>query len=94
LVGGNSLGANAFAAIAGALMYFATLTEVPILQGLLGSGMGQGPALTLLLAGPALSLPSMIVINSVIGPKKTAAYVGLVVVLSALVGWRYGAFVA
>ena len=93
-VGGNSLGANAFSAVAGALMYFATLTEVPILQGLIGSGMGNGPALTLLLAGPALSLPSMIVINSVIGPKKTAAYVGLVVVLSTLVGWGYGAITA
>jgi len=91
-VGGNSLAANAFAAVAGALMYFATLTEVPILQGLIGSGMGAGPSLTLLLAGPALSLPSMIVINSVMGPKKTAAYVGLVVVLSTLVGWGYGAF--
>lgn len=90
-VGGNSLAANAFSAVAGALMYFATLTEVPILQGLIGSGMGQGPALALLLAGPALSLPSMIVINSVIGPKKTTAYVGLVVVLSTLVGWAYGA---
>jgi len=92
-VGGNSLAANAFSAVAGALMYFATLTEVPILQGLLGSGMGQGPALALLLAGPALSLPSMIVINSIIGPKKTAAYVGLVVILSTLVGWGYGALV-
>jgi uncharacterized protein len=92
-VGGNSLGANSFAAIAGALMYFATLTEVPILQGLMGSGMGDGPALALLLAGPALSLPSMIVINSVIGLKKTTAYVGLVVVLSTLVGWAYGAAV-
>lgn len=91
LVGGNSLGANAFSAVAGALMYFATLTEVPILQGLIGSGMGQGPALALLLAGPALSLPSMIVINSVLGPKKTAAYVALVVILSTLVGWAYGA---
>jgi uncharacterized protein len=90
-VGGNSLAANAFSAVAGALMYFATLTEVPILQGLIGSGMGNGPALALLLAGPALSLPSMIVINSVIGLKKTAAYVGLVVVLSTLVGWGYGA---
>jgi uncharacterized membrane protein YraQ (UPF0718 family) len=90
-VGGNSLAANAFSAVAAALMYFATLTEVPILQGLIGSGMGQGPALALLLAGPALSLPSMIVINSIIGPKKTAAYVGLVVVLSTLVGWAYGA---
>lgn len=92
-VGGNSLAANAFAAVAGALMYFATLTEVPILQGLIGSGMGAGPSLTLLLAGPALSLPSMIVINSVIGPKKTATYVGLVIVLSTFVGWAYGALV-
>ena len=92
-VGGNSFGANLFSAVAGALMYFATLTEVPILQGLMGSGMGQGPALALLLAGPALSLPSMIVINSVMGPKKTAAYVGLVVALSTLVGWGYGACV-
>ena len=92
-VGGNSFGANLFSAVAGALMYFATLTEVPILQGLMGSGMGQGPALALLLAGPALSLPSMIVINSVMGPKKTAAYVGLVVALSTLVGWAYGALV-
>jgi uncharacterized membrane protein YraQ (UPF0718 family) len=91
-VGGNSLGANLFSAVAGALMYFATLTEVPILQGLIGSGMGQGPALALLLAGPALSLPSIIVINSVMGPKKTASYVGLVVLLSTLVGWAYGAF--
>jgi len=90
-VGGNSFAANLFAAVAGALMYFATLTEIPVLQGLIGSGMGQGPALTLLLAGPALSLPSMIVINSVLGPKKTAAYVGLVVALSTLVGWAYGA---
>lgn len=94
LVGGNSLGANAFSAVAGALMYFATLTEVPILQGLIGSGMGQGPALALLLAGPALSLPSIVVINSVLGPKKTTAYVGLVVVLSTVVGWAYGAIVA
>jgi uncharacterized protein len=94
LVGGNSLGANLFAAIAGAVMYFATLTEVPILQGLLGSGMGQGPALTLLLAGPALSLPSMIVINSILGPRRTATYVGLVVVMATFTGWVYGAWVA
>jgi uncharacterized membrane protein YraQ (UPF0718 family) len=90
-VGGNALGSNLFAAVSGALMYFATLTEVPILQGLIGSGMGDGPALALLLAGPALSLPSVIVINSVIGPKKTATYVGLVVFLSTLIGWAYGA---
>ena len=92
-VGGNSFGANLFASVAGALMYFATLTEVPILQGLMGSGMGEGPALALLLSGPALSLPSMIVINSVMGPKKTAAYVALIVVFSTLVGWGYGALV-
>lgn len=90
-VGGNSLGANLFAALAGALMYFATLTEIPILQGLLGNGMGSGPALALLLAGPALSLPSMLVINSVIGPKKTGAYVLLVVVMATFSGWLYGA---
>lgn len=82
---------NFFASFTGALMYFATLTEVPILRGLMDSGMGQGPALSLLLAGPALSLPSMIVINSLIGPKKTFAYVGLVVLMSTLVGIGYGA---
>jgi uncharacterized membrane protein YraQ (UPF0718 family) len=92
LVGGNSIGANLFASIAGALMYFATLTEVPILQGLIGSGMGDGPALTLLLAGPALSLPSMIVLNSILGWRKTAAFVGLVIVMSGLTGWLYGFF--
>ncbi len=91
-VGGNSLGANVFASVAGALMYFATLTEVPILQGLLGNGMGSGPALALLLAGPALSLPNMLVINSIIGPKKTATYVLLVVVMATLSGWLYGIF--
>jgi hypothetical protein len=89
-VGGNSLGANFLAAFAGALMYFATLTEVPILQTLLGSGMGQGPALALLLAGPALSLPSMLVINSYLGSRKTTAYVGLVVVMATATGWLYG----
>jgi uncharacterized membrane protein YraQ (UPF0718 family) len=71
-------------------MYFATLTEVPILQGLLGSGMGQGPALALLLAGPALSLPSMLVIRRVLGTKKTGAFILLVVVLSTLAGKLYG----
>ncbi len=90
-VGGNSLAANAFASFAGALMYFATLTEIPILQGLLGNGMGDGPALALLLAGPALSLPNMLVINSVIGPRKTFAYVSLVVLMATLTGWAYGA---
>jgi uncharacterized membrane protein YraQ (UPF0718 family) len=93
LVGGNSLFANFFAAFAGALMYFATLTEVPILQGLIGSGMGQGPALALLLAGPALSLPNMLVIRSVMGTKKTVVYVSLVVLLSTLVGMGFGAYV-
>ncbi|OPZ61001.1 MAG: putative permease [Deltaproteobacteria bacterium ADurb.Bin510] len=83
--------ANFFAAVSGALMYFATLTEVPILRGLLDSGMGQGPALALLLAGPALSLPSMLVINSVIGLKKTAVYVALVVVMSTVAGLIFGA---
>lgn len=90
LVGGNSLFSNFFASIAGAFMYFATLTEVPILQGLLGSGMGKGPALALLLAGPALSLPNMLVIRSVMGMKKTIVFVTLVVVLSTMVGWFYG----
>jgi uncharacterized membrane protein YraQ (UPF0718 family) len=92
LVGGNSLGANLFASVAGAFMYFATLTEVPILQGLLGSGMGQGPALALLLAGPALSLPSMLVIRSVIGTKKTVVYVLLVIVMATITGLIFGAF--
>lgn len=91
-VGGNTIGANVFASVAGAFMYFATLTEVPILQGLLGSGMGSGPALALLLAGPALSLPNMLVINSIIGPKKTFAYVTLVVVMATVTGWTYGMF--
>ncbi|MDW7760194.1 MAG: permease [Acidobacteriota bacterium] len=91
LVGGNSLGANLFASLAGAFMYFATLTEVPILQSLIGSGMGQGPALALLLAGPALSLPNMLVIRSVIGTKKTGVYVLLVVVMATISGLIYGA---
>ena len=90
LVGGNSLRANLFAAVVGAFMYFATLTEVPILQGLLGNGMGQGPALALLLAGPALSLPNMLVIRSVMGTKKTAVFVVLVVVMATLSGLLFG----
>jgi len=90
LVGGNSLGANFFAAIVGALMYFATLTEVPILQGLIGSGMGQGPSLALLLAGPALSLPNMIAIAGIMGIKKTAVYCIIVVILSTIAGMSYG----
>lgn len=91
VVGGNSIGANALASVVGALMYFATLTEVPILQTLLGSGMGQGPAVALLLAGPALSLPNMLVINSYLGPRKTTAYCALVVLMSTATGWLYGA---
>lgn len=90
LVGGNSIFSNFFASIAGAFMYFATLTEVPILQGLLGAGMGKGPALALLLAGPALSLPNMLVIRSVIGTKKTVVYVSLVVALSTIAGTIFG----
>ncbi len=89
-VGGNSLQANLFAAVAGAFMYFATLTEVPILQGLIGNGMGKGPALALLLAGPALSLPNMLVIRSVMGSKKTFVYVVLVIILSMTAGMIYG----
>ena len=89
-VGGNGAGANLLAAVVGAFMYFATLTEIPILQTLLGSGMGKGPALALLLAGPALSLPSMIVIRSYLGTRKTAAYVGLVIFMATLTGWVYG----
>jgi len=89
-LGGNGLGVNLLAAVVGAFMYFATLTEVPILETLLGAGMGQGPALTLLLAGPALSLPSMLVIRSYLGWRKTLAYVGLVVGMATLTGWLYG----
>ncbi len=89
-VGGNSVGANAFASIAGAFMYFATLTEIPILQGLIGSGMGEGPALALLLAGPALSLPSMLVLRSIMGTKRTIAFVALVVIISTITGVLYG----
>lgn len=92
LVGGNSLGANLFAAVAGALMYFATLTEIPILQGLLGAGMGQGPALALLLAGPSLSLPNLLVIGGIMGARKTAVYAGLVVILATALGFAYGTF--
>jgi uncharacterized membrane protein YraQ (UPF0718 family) len=92
-VGGNSVQANLFASVAGAFMYFATLTEVPILQGLIGSGMGNGPALALLLAGPALSLPNMLVIRSVIGTKKTVVFVSLVVVMATFSGMLYGAVI-
>jgi hypothetical protein len=91
-VGGNSFSANMMASVIGAMWYFATLTEIPILQALLGLGMGRGPALALLLAGPALSLPSIAVIYSVVGFKKTAVFTGLVVVLSAMVGMIFGCF--
>jgi len=90
-VGGNSLLANFASSVVGAFMYFATLTEVPILQGLIGSGMGKGPALALLLAGPALSLPSMLVLRSIMGTKKTVVYVSLVILLATLTGLIYGA---
>lgn len=90
LLGTNSVGSNLMASVAGALMYFATLTEVPIMQGLLGAGMNQGPALALLLAGPSLSLPSLLVIGGELGVKKTLVYVALVVVLSTVAGMIYG----
>jgi uncharacterized membrane protein YraQ (UPF0718 family) len=90
LVGGNSIFANLFASVVGAFMYFATLTEVPILQGLIGSGMGKGPALALLLAGPALSLPNMLVIRSVIGTQKTVVFVSMVIVMATISGLIYG----
>jgi len=92
LVGENSLWSNLFASVVGALMYFATLTEIPILQGLLGAGMGKGPALALLLAGPALSLPNMLVIRSILGTKKTLAFVFLVVTMATLSGMIFGYF--
>ena len=94
LVGGNSLWANLFAALSGALMYFATLTEVPILQGLLGAGMGKGPALALLLAGPSLSLPNLLVIGGIMGARKTLVYSLLVVGLSTATGMAYGTIFA
>ena len=91
-VGGNTITANFLASVIGAFMYFATLTEVPIVQGLIGNGMGKGPALALLLAGPALSLPSMLVLGSILGVKKTVVFVSLVVVLATLTGILYGLF--
>ena len=92
LVGGNSLWSNLFASVVGALMYFATLTEIPILQGLLGAGMGKGPALALLLAGPALSLPNMLVIRSILGTKKALVFIFLVVTMATLSGMIFGYF--
>ena len=93
LVGGNSVFSNFFASIFGAFMYFATLTEIPIIQGLLNNGMGQGPALALLLAGPSLSLPNMLVIRSVIGTQKTIVYVILVSIMATISGLIYGAII-
>jgi len=90
LVGGNSIWANLFASVSGAFMYFATLTEVPILQGLIGNGMGKGPALSLLLAGPALSLPNMLVIRSVMGTKKTVVFVSIVIIMATISGVIFG----
>jgi hypothetical protein len=94
VVGSNSVGSNLAASLAGALMYFATLTEVPIMQGLIGAGMHEGPALALLLAGPSLSLPSLLVIGGELGIKKTATYIGIVVVMSTVAGMFYGSIVA
>ncbi|MBZ4655170.1 MAG: permease [Peptococcaceae bacterium] len=90
LVGGNSLKANLIASVVGAFMYFATLTEVPIIQGLMGAGMGKGPVLALLLSGPALSLPNMLVIQSIMGTKKTVTYVLLVVIMATVSGFLFG----
>jgi uncharacterized membrane protein YraQ (UPF0718 family) len=89
-VGGNSIWSNLFASVAGAFMYFATLTEVPILQGLMGAGMGKGPALALLLAGPALSLPNMLVIRSIMGTQKTIVFVSLVIAMATVSGIVFG----
>lgn len=91
-VGGNALLANFAASFAGAFMYFATLTEVPILQGLIGNGMGKGPALALLLAGPALSLPNMLVIRTIMGTRKTMVFVALVIIMATISGYLYGMF--
>jgi uncharacterized membrane protein YraQ (UPF0718 family) len=89
-VGGNSVSANLIASVAGAFMYFATLTEVPIVESLMSLGMGEGPELALLLAGPALSLPNMLAIRQVLGTKKTLTYIGLVVVFATVSGIVYG----
>ena len=90
LVGDNSLLSNLIASVVGALFYFATLTEIPILQALMQNGMHKGPALALLLAGPALSLPSMIVIYKIMGGAKATAFIGLTVGLSTFVGMLFG----
>jgi len=90
IVGGNSIVSNVVAALAGSVMYFCTLIEVPIVQGLMGSGMGEGPALAFLLAGPAVSLPNILVLRSVIGGKKTAVYIALVVATATAAGLAFG----
>ena len=90
LVGGNSIFSNFFASVVGAFMYFATLTEVPVVQGLMGAGMGKGPALALLLAGPSLSLPSMLVIRGVLGTQKTLVYILLVIIMATISGLIFG----
>ncbi len=89
-VGGNSISANFFASVVSGLMYFCTLTEVPIIQGLMGSGMGKGPALASLMAGPALSLPNMLILNSLVGTKKTFIYVLIVIILATIAGLIFG----
>jgi uncharacterized membrane protein YraQ (UPF0718 family) len=89
-VGGNTISGNFIASIFGALMYFATLTEVPIIRAFLDLGMGKGPTLALLLAGPSLSLPSMITLSRIMGIKKTATYVGLVIIMSTITGYIFG----
>ncbi|MDM7999772.1 MAG: permease [Dehalococcoidia bacterium] len=89
-VGGNSILANFIASFLGALMYFATLTEVPIIRAFMDLGMGKGPALALLLAGPALSLPSMLVLRNIMGTKKTLTYVAIVVVMATVCGYIFG----
>lgn len=91
-VGDNSFGANLAASLVGALFYFSTLTEVPIVKGLMDLGMNQGPALTLLLAGPAVSIPNLLVVSRIMGLKKTAVYFLLVVLMASLTGWLYGIF--
>ncbi|MFP3976114.1 MAG: permease [Dehalococcoidia bacterium] len=92
-VGGNTLLANFIASFLGALMYFATLTEVPIVHSFMNLGMAKGPVLTLLLAGPALSLPNMLVVRSIMGTRRTLTYVGLVVVFATFTGYIFGTIV-
>jgi hypothetical protein len=92
-VGQNTITGNLIASIFGAFMYFSTLTEIPIMQALIAKGMASGPALALLLSGPSLSLPSMLVIRKVLGTKKTAVYVLLVIVYSTLAGLIFGSLI-